>query len=189
MESSRTLRFAVLPTVGVLVIAGLLASLGGGVLGGGTPASPLPSQSPTPNAPTTPQPTVDPSTPPAVPSVVQLDDGLGHDVSVVIDDSGDVLSGAVTGHPAVGMSVRWSDIKAEQVDARTIRLTWAGYPRDETVRMDVSRAGDRRVIRIAQTQPYPNTDAMGQDRVLLLTFPEAVDAADLDVTVRDSTAS
>jgi hypothetical protein len=207
MNSSRKLRGAALPTAAVLAVAALFAALGGGVLGRDADPDPSPSPSPTPTAPAAPSmpvpfeppapsmpvpsapaPTVPPSADPTAPGgplVIDLDDATGHDVSVVVDDgTGTVVDGA-SDRPGDGMSVRWGEVLVENLDPRVIRLTWAGYPRDETVRLAISRDADGYHLRIAQGMPYPNTDAMGQDRVLVLAFDEAISAGDIEAFVHD----
>jgi hypothetical protein len=62
------------------------------------------------------------------------------------------------------------------LDANTIEVTWAGYPQDENVGLLVAASGDGVLLGFGQNAPYPNTDAMGADRVLVLTFAEAVSA-------------
>ena len=39
--------------------------------------------------------------------------------------------------------------------------------------------GDGVLLRFGQNMPYPNTDAMGADRVLVLTFDQPVAAEDV----------
>jgi hypothetical protein len=47
----------------------------------------------------------------------------------------------------------------------------------------VQRAGSGFEISIGQGMPYPNTDAMGQDRILVVAFEEAVNAADVAIAI------
>lgn len=160
-------------------------------------ATPAPTGTPvvTPAPVVTPSPAVTPSPKPsAAPSpsdgagdgAIDLDVALGHDVSVVVTDRGAGLVDARSGHAGDGMSVRWGDAIVENLDAHTVQVTWAGYPRDEIVGLVVEPRGDGVLLRFGQAAPYPNSDAMGADRVMVFSFAEPV-AAD-DVVVEFTTA-
>jgi hypothetical protein len=148
-----------------------------------SPASPAPTPVPTQVPVVTPAPSEAPSqTPSGSPQagyVVKLDVFLDHDVSVVITDRGAGLVGARTGQARDGMSVRWGTATVRNLDPKTIEVTWAGYPRDETVGLVVEPRGDGVNLRFGQAAPYPNTDAMGADRVLVLTFADVVSAGEV----------
>ena len=86
-----------------------------------------------PSAPSSPQPTIEPTVQPTAapadgPITVDLDNLTDHDVSVVIDDETGILDEAVSGRPGDGMSVRWLDVKVENLDSTTLRVVWVGCP-------------------------------------------------------------
>ena len=74
------------------------------------------------------------------------------------------------------MSVRWHDSIVENVDAASIRVTWVGLPGDDVADLGISGEAGAYVLTIVQPGPYANTDAMGEDRVLILTFDAPVSA-------------
>ncbi len=155
-----------------------------------SPASPVPTAAPT-QVPVaspvlTPVPSRAPSGSPQAGQPVKLDTALGHDITVVVTDRGAGLISARTGKAADGMSVRWGAAEIRNLDPKTIEVTWAGYPRDETVGLVIEPKGDGVNLRFGQPGPYPNTDAMGADRVVILSFADAVSAA--DVAVKFTTA-
>ena len=163
-----------------------------------SPASPSssPTASPTPKPTLSPTPKPTPTSSPSDPSdegpipgdvSVDLQAPAGHHVTATVrDDSGDVI-GIRSGVPGDGMSVRWHDIVVKNVDPRTISVTWVGITIDENVFVGVSADGDGYLVDIVQRGPYPNSDALGSDRILLLTFDQPVRAADVTGGVADRT--
>jgi hypothetical protein len=159
---------------------------------GAAAPSPAPA-SPAPSNPATPAPTEQPTEAPAseapspAPSEgagdepVVLDIPGGHVVSVVVTDRGVGLSGAESGKAGDGMSVRWGDAIVENVDPNTVKVTWVGFPQDETVGLVLEPKGDKVVIRFGQNAPYENTDALGADRVMVFAFDAPVSADDVVV--------
>ena len=148
-----------------------------------------PTPSPTPSTPPTPtaQPSVSPTPRPSVPTgefTIDLDVPR-HDVSVVVTDRTGTISRVISGTARDGMSVRWHEIDVEQVDADTLRITWAGWSSDEVIRLHIARDGDGYALTFTEQLPYPNTDAMGADRVLVIDFDAPVKAADLSATFVD----
>jgi hypothetical protein len=116
---------------------------------------------------------------------VDLQAPAGHHVTATVrDESGDIV-GVRSGVPGDGMSVRWHDIVVKNVDPRTVSVTWVGITIDENVFVGVSADGDGYLVDIVQAGPYPNSDALGSDRVLLLTFDQPVRAADVTGGVAD----
>jgi hypothetical protein len=174
-SSSRT----VVALVGAAVLISVLA-LGATVVAGRTvtPApEPTPIVVPSDSAPT-PIPT--PSDTPDGRFVVDLDVSDRHDVSVVVDDRSGRIVGVTSGRAGDGMSVRWSDIDIVNLDARTLRVTFVGYPQDEVIDLDFAvAAGDGFNLTISQKLPLPNTDALGADRVVVLEFDQDVAAEDV----------
>jgi hypothetical protein len=162
--------------------------------GGETPA---PSPTATP-APTAPEPTIGPAPTPALPVAtplpsiglgpVRLTVSSGSIVNVTIDDPDGYLVGAVAERANADMSFAWGNSSIETVAPNAIRVTWVGYPRDEEVRLEVTEMGDGGIgLHFFQDAPIPNTDGEGEDRVIILTFTQNVDPADLAVRVTDPT--
>jgi glucose/arabinose dehydrogenase len=173
-----------------LALAAVVAACSGSAAAP-SPASPAPSQAPTqvptqvpvvtPAPTASPAPSEAPSGAPQAQAPVKLDVFLDHDVSVVVTDRGTGLVTARSGQAADGMSVRWGTANVRNLDPKTIEVTWAGYPRDETVGLVILPDGDGVKLRFGQAAPYPNTDAMGADRVMVFTFADAIAAADVAV--------
>jgi hypothetical protein len=159
-----------------LLVGGMLAACSA-VAGAPSPDAP---GGPTPSAPTTPLPSVAPSPAPDGDFRVDLDIATDHDVKVVIDDRGDVITGASSGRAGDGMSVRWGDVEIVNVDEDTLRVTWVGLPVDSVIELAVSVEGDGYRLDFVQPAPPPDSDAIGFDRVLVLDFdgPVAADAVD-----------
>jgi hypothetical protein len=153
-----------------------------------TPDAPLPTA--VPNGPTGVPPTgvPQPSTPPSplVPStpqpdgvdgiVIPLDVFLPDDVQLAISDREGLIQQAATGQAGDGMSVRWGQAVVRNTGPRTLEVTWTGIPRDELVTLVARSDGDRVLLRFGQEAPPANSDAMGADRVVVLTFAEPIDA-------------
>ena len=181
------------PTAGKIVAAGILAAalaIVAGTVALGAVQQIAPSPSPAPVA--TPTPVATPSATPArpatpapttvpVPSVVVLDTVDDTDPSVTIDDQTGSLRSVVTGHAGDGMSTRWNTAIVDQIDANSIRVTWVGFPGEKQVGLTITADGGAPVLVFDQMAPYANTDALGADRVLVLTFDSAVDANDVEV--------
>ena len=145
MNRSTNVSRVALPVAALFAVLAVLVVVAGGALGRSADPSPTPSDRPStppsaaPSAPSSPQPTVEPTAQPTDdpadgPITVDLDNLTDHDVSVVIDDETGILDGAVSGKPGDGMSVRWFDVKVENLDSTTLRVVWVGLPRDEQVR-------------------------------------------------------
>jgi hypothetical protein len=182
------------PTAGNIVAAGILAIalaivVGAAALGAARQVAPSPSPSPaaTPSplptapatpVPATPAPTADPTDGPIA---VVLDTVDENDPRVVVDDQTGTLVDVLTGHGGDGMSVRWNEAIVDQIDARTIRVTWVGFPGDEQVVLTIDTNDGAPVLVFDQRAPYANTDALGADRVLVLTFDNDVDAGEVEV--------
>ena len=150
-------------------------------------ATPAPTAVPT-GARVVPPPPASPPTPSSTPrpggvgaAPIDLAVALGPDVSVVVTDRSGGLVGAESGKAGDGMSVRWGDAIVKNLDPKTIQVTWAGFPRDETIGLVIEDHGNGVLLRFGQDAPYPNTDAMGADRVMVFTFAEQVSADDVAV--------
>ena len=174
------------------------------------PAAAAPGASPSPSAPAAPSASADPGTGPSaspsapvspspVPTVsptpvpstgplaIKLDNATNHDVSMKIQNPDSLLTDARTGRPSDGMSVRWHDALVVNTDAETIRLTWVGLPQDEIVDLVVTRDGAGVKLTLVQTGPMPLSDAMGEDRVVILTFAAPVRSEDITIEILDRT--
>jgi hypothetical protein len=147
-------------------------------------ATPKPSA---PGAPATPAPTSpakpSPSAAPAVPSAIDLESASGHKVRLSIEDPFDRLVAVASGHPGDGMSVRWYDSIVKQVGANAVEITWVAFPDDLAPGLGVLDLDGELSVAIVQRAPYPNTDALGEDRVVVVTFDRPVDAKTLDVKI------
>lgn len=183
---------AALAAVALLIVLAVLASGVLGRSGGPGVSDPPPSQAPSEAPVGTPVPSDEPSDEPSeAPTPAPSDGDFGfdldiatpHDVSVVIDDETDSVSGGKTGRAGDGMSVRWFDSIVENTDADTLRITWVGLPQDDTVRITVSEVDGGIAILIDQKAPPANSDATGHDRVVELDFDAPVSADDVTVTV------
>ena len=60
-------------------------------------------------------------------------------------------------------------------------MTWVGFPGEEQLDLTITADGGAPVLVFDQMAPYANTDALGADRVLVLSFDSAVDANDVEV--------
>lgn len=114
-------------------------------------------------------------------SPVDLDTATDHDVSVMVVDLSGSVADVDSGRAGDGMSVRWFDVKVENIDDRSIRVTWVGLPRDEVIDLTISASAAGYKLDFVQAAPPANSDAIGFDRVLVIAFDAPVDAADVDV--------
>jgi hypothetical protein len=170
--------------IALLLVVAVLAT---GVVGRSeapAPSDPPASEAPSPKPTATPAPSEAPI-PSETPGEVgfDLDIATPHDVSVVIDDQTDRVVDARSGQAGAGMSVRWFDSIVENVGAESVRITWVGLPQDDEVRITISQDGDEVVVHIDQAAPPANSDAMGHDRVVEISFDGPVAASDVEVSV------
>jgi hypothetical protein len=136
------------------------------------PATPAPVFTPTPSSPVTPAPSqgVDGAE-------IPLDDANGNGVTLGIADPSGYLDGAASGDAGDGMSVRWGDAIVRNLDENTIEVTWVSYPQEPFITLVVrAAAGDGILLRFGQEAPPAYSDAMGADRVVVLTFDHPVAA-------------
>ncbi len=119
----------------------------------------------------------------AMPIKVDLENATGNDVYVDVVDYGETLVDAVSGTPGDGMSVEPYTLQVENVDERTLRLTWVDFPIDNALTLYIYGAADRIVL--IQPDPTEVTDAVGFDRELILTFDHAVSAAELEASLQN----
>ena len=194
LTSIRTAVALIIAIVAVLAI--VTVGFGGAPKPPTATPSPSPAGSPT-NVPS-PDPTETPSASPSVPAdhgpivgdvTIDLVEASRNDVKATVrDESGDVV-GVRSGTPGDGMSVSWHDIAVENVDARTLRITWVGTGDEETVHVAVSAEADGYLVEIVQNGLGPNSDSIGYDRELILSFEQSVDAADVTGGVADRNPS
>lgn len=85
------------------------------------------------------------------------------------------------------MSVGWHSSIVASVDATSISLTWVGLPGDDVADLAISGAPGAYVLTVVQAGPVPYSDAMGEDRVLILTFDAPVSVEDFSVEILDRT--
>ena len=151
------------------------------------PAMPAPTapEPPAPSVPATPAPSVDPDGEPDNVTTVDLDVATDHDVRVTVVDDGGSVVGLRSGHAGDGMSVRWFDLKVENVDSSTLRLTWIGFAADDESVLNVGENDGRVQLALSVAGPPPNSDATGYDRVLILALDHDVNAADVTSTVQE----
>ncbi|HUP54281.1 MAG TPA: hypothetical protein VM408_02145 [Methylomirabilota bacterium] len=195
MSRSSIVSRNVLALAAALALVALLIMVAGGALGRGVEPSPERSPAPSvapsvqPSALPTASPTLKPTDGPSDgPFKVDLENLTGDDVSVVIDDETGTLTGAASGIPGDGMSVRWFDVQVENLDAETVRVTWVGLPRDEELTLAITGESGSYQLLLVQAAPPANSDALGFDRVLDLRFESPVSAADVHVTVEETPA-
>jgi hypothetical protein len=119
----------------------------------------------------------------AMPIKVDLENATGNDVYVDVVDYGETLVDAVSGTPGDGMSVEPYTLQVENIDERTLRLTWIDYAIDNALTLYVYGDGDRIVL--IQPEPGQAVDSMGFDRELILTFDHAVSAGAIEAFLQD----
>jgi hypothetical protein len=125
--------------------------------------------------------TVAPASPSANPGLVELDNATGNDVAIeIVDESGNLLA-ATSGTPGDGATVEPYTVSVTNEDPTTLRLTWVGGPCDARDQLMIDATGHRFLV----VQPECSGDAVAYDRVLLMTFAESIDAADVAATLQD----
>jgi hypothetical protein len=191
---------------GIVVIAAI--ALGGRGNGGGNAVGvPLPGTSPsaapivTPvpsAAPATPVPTAEPTEVPqdtpndippdeptdggsdAMPLTVNLENATGADIRVDIVDRTGFLVDAASGTPGDGVSVATYTLKVENVDAKTLKLTWSDYPIDNALALYIDEIPGGYRFLLVQPDPTTTTDAIAFDRELVLTFSGPISASQVE---------
>ena len=189
MNASFT-RGRALPAAALLIaLIAVVAVVASGALGrAGDPGRPTPSAPPSGTPSATPKPTPTPEPSPTLPDGifnVDLDTIDDHDVSLVVDDRTGAVVEVTSGDAGDGMSVRWFDMLVDNVDERTLRLTWVGLPVDETVRLFVFEESGKLKLTFVQAAPPINSDAIGFDRVVILKFADPVAAGDIEWSMQE----
>jgi hypothetical protein len=178
-------RFA--PLLGAIAISAILAACSAGAGAPAPTAVPAPaSPAPATPAPATPAPvpSQDPGSDP-LPIRVELDSTSGQDVYVDILDRSGTIERAVTGRPGEGVSVGSDTINVENLDARTLRLTWSDFPIDNGLSLFVDPVGTGYRLLMIQPAPSGPADAMGEDRILELEFDHEVSAAEVEAFIQE----
>ena len=175
-----------------LALAGLAVALTVGACSAGAgsgapsapPASNPPVATPRPSQPAqpTPEPSEDPGSD-AMPITVDLVTADRHDVRVDIVDHSGRLVGARSGRPAEGISVDTGRVDVQNVDDRTLRLTWSDFAMDNALALYIDESGATAIL--VQPGPVGAVDAIGADRQLVLTFDAPIKAGDLRISVQD----
>ena len=129
----------------------------------------------TPDPIVEPEPTDDTSD---VPTVIDLETADGSNVTVDLSEIVHLLDGAESGHPGEGMSVEPYTLEIENLDERTLKLTWVDFGIDNE--LTLYRFQDGKVFVMVQPDPDGDVDAIGFDRELILTFKEPVSAGDIE---------
>lgn len=153
------------------------------------PSAARPAATPTvaPSAPPVATPAAPVATPATRPTTIALRNTSGHAVKLQIHDETGTLGSARSARPGDGMSVRWHDANVKNAGSRTILVTWVGLPGDDVSDLNIAVRGGKLVLTFVQPGPLPYTDAMGEDRILSLTFDDAVSADDVVVKILDRT--
>lgn len=178
-------RIASLVATGLVVL--VLAACSGAASAPSPTAGPsaAPSEVPSPvpsGAPVSPKPS-DGGTD-AMPITVDLKNVTRAKVSVdVVDRSGTLLK-AVSGQPAEGASVDTNTIRIENIDPRTLRLTWTDFPIDNRLALYIDPQGVGFRFLLIQPEPTGPTDSIGVDRILELTFDHEISSAKVESTVQ-----
>jgi hypothetical protein len=174
---------AVGATVAAIAIAAFVA------FGGAAGAAPSVAPSVAPSAaPATPSavPSAVPSTgTDAMPITVDLDNATNADVRVDIVDHTALLVGAESGTPGDGMSVEPYTLKVENVDPKTLKLTWVDFGIDNALALFVDKVDGGYRLLLIQPEPTSPTDAMGFDRELVLSFSEPISADQVETFLQD----
>jgi len=176
----------------IVAVAATALAVGGG-RPGAAPAAPSPSDppvvtpaptakpaepTPVPTAKPTPKPTHTNSPTDPAPIKVDLQTVDGHDVRVDIVDLTGIVVSAESGSPAEGASA--DGLVIENIDARTLRLTWVDFPIDNVDQLNIEWFDGHLKLVLVQPEPTGVTDSIGFDRELVLRLSEPVSAADVE---------
>jgi hypothetical protein len=120
-----------------------------------------------------------------MPMTVDLENATDADIDIDIVDHTGGLVGAVSGTPGDGASVEPYTILVENVDDRTLRLTWVDYPIDNDLALFVDETSTGVRLVLVQPEPTGPTDAVAFDRILELTFDAPVSAGQVEAFLQD----
>lgn len=182
--SSATNRIATVVATGVIAI--VLAACSGAA----SAPSPTAGPSASPILAPTPNPTTGPESPApsgggtdVIPITVALE-YVGANVSVDVIDRSRTLVKAASGRPAEGASVDFDLVQVENVDPRTLRLTWTDFPIDNRLALYIDPQGVGLKLLLVRPEPTGPSDSIAVDRVLELTFDHEVSSAKVESFVQ-----
>jgi hypothetical protein len=181
MFTAQTARARFAPVLGALAIAAILAACSAGT------GAPPPTAVPAPATPApVPSPEVEDPGSDLMPIHVELDSTSGQDVYVDIVDRSGTIERAVSGRPGEGVSVAAETIQVENLDPRTLRLSWSDFPIDNGLSLYVDPVGVGYRLLLIQPAPTGPADAMGEDRILELTFDHDISAAEVEAFLQEA---
>ena len=108
-------------------------------------------------------------------------------MSILVHGDTAGIVGAVSGKPGDGMSVGWHKAIVKPLNEKTIEITWSGLPGDDVADLDIRKVDGGYAFTIVQNGPVPYSDAMGEDRVLVLTFDWPDSMGEISVDILDRT--
>ena len=138
------------------------------------PATAVPSASPRPTS------TPEAGGRDAMPITVDLANATGAAVYVDIVDHTGLLIDAASGTPGDGASVEGYTLATDNVDTKTLKLTWIDFPIDNGLTLYIDRINGHLRLLLIQPEPSGTTDAIGFDRELVLTFSQPVSASSVE---------
>jgi len=141
--------------------------------------TPVPTAKPTPRPTTTLAPTNNGED--AMPLKVDLVTIDGHAVYVDIVDQTGLLESAVSGHPREGASA--DGLVVKNVNDRTLHLTWVDFPIDNADALSIEWFDGHIRLLLVQPEPKGDTDAIGFDRELVLTFSRPISAGEVEAQI------
>jgi hypothetical protein len=179
INRSGSFRAATLTAGGAVLAALAVVAL---TAGPGKAASPSTAAS----SPSAPPPSTSPiATTAPVPASIELVTADDSDVVVRLVDRTGSITAAVSGRPGDGASVEGYSLSVANADASTLRLTWIDYPVDNELTLFVDEVDGRVRLLLVQPEPKGDTDAIGFDRELLLTFDHPVAARTVAAFLQD----
>ena len=115
-----------------------------------------------------------------MPIRVDLRNATAAQVYVDIVDRPGVVVGAESGRPGDGASVESDKLVVQNVDARTLRLTWVDFPIDNALALYIDRTETGYRFVLIQPEPSGDTDSIAFDRELILRFAADISANDVE---------
>ena len=168
------MRARLVPIAGTLAIVALLAACSA------APGSP---------APVAGGPSIQPSPPPTAAPVtilrVDLQSTSGQDVTIDILDRSRSVTSATSGKPGEGVSFDSDSVVVENIGPRTLRLGWSDFPIDNELQLHVDPVGVGYRFLLIQPAPTGPADAMGEDRILEVTFDRDISAAEVEAFLQE----
>jgi hypothetical protein len=147
------------------------------------PATPKPTAKPTPKPAATPASEPTDGGTDAIPIRVDLRNATGADIHVDIVDGTGLLVDAESGRPGEGVST--DRLVVENLDPRTLKLTWSDFPIDNALALYLDRTDDGYRFLLIQPAPTGVTDAIALDRELILRFSEPISAGDVETFLQE----